>query len=348
MDDERYPPNLFGVLRKVYWSAGRDRRRIPHLAKIFLSFARHWTLLRMQRQAPVAIALMDRLGDIVSVEPVARYAKSRYPGRPIFWFTSLPYAELPTAFSAVDRVVAVQCLTEWALLRSTSSFAEVIDLHFSGVYCLKCVISFEKTKNVAFITADSHYHYGNQLTARCRCAGIPPLTDGPALALNVNEPRIPPEPFVVIHCEASDPKRNWRDESWRELVDLIADEMTVTVVEIGSSPRVIKEDRERRRNLCGTLPILATAEVIRQSALYIGIDSGPAHLANAVRTHGIILLGHFRDHERYMPYSGPYETGELADLLWADGPVSDLPLAPVIEAVKRRLRQALMVTEQIS
>lgn len=347
MPDHQYPPSLLRVLRMMYWAAGRDRKRIPHLRSVLWSFIRNWFLLRtmrhvVDRRAPVAIALMDRLGDIVSVEPVARYARSRYPDRPIFWFTSVPYAELPKAFGAVDRVVTVQCLTEWALLRSTSSFAEVMDLHFSGVYCLKCVVSFEKPGAASSITAESHYNFGNQLTTRCRCAGIPPITGGPELALDGRLERSPLDsdlaaPFVVIHCAASEANRDWRDENWRKLADFIADDMGMSVVEIGSFPRVIRANQEKRRNLCGALSILETAEVIRRAVLYVGIDSGPAHLANAVRTRGIILLGHFRGLERYMPYSGPYETGELADLIWAEGPVADLPVARVIDAVKRRL-----------
>lgn len=331
----------------MYWSAGRNPQRIPHLASVLFSFARNWIKMRLwrhviDRRPPVIIALMDRLGDIVTVEPVARYAREHYPGAPILWVTSAPYAALASEFKAVDRVITAKCRTEWQFLWKTCSAKKVIDLHFSGEYCLICTISFHKFGNISSIAADSHYNYGNQLTARSRCAGIPVLADAPEFAPAVESRRRAdglglPSTFIVMHCAASDPAREWRDENWFQLAEFVANELGVDVVEIGLSPRAIRADGPRRRNLCGQLSIMETAEVIRRARLFIGIDSGPAHLANAMRTRGIILMGEFRGLKRYMPYSGPYETGELADLIWADGPIADLPLAPVLEAVKRRI-----------
>ncbi len=341
------PLSLPRLFRMMYWSAGRDRRRIPHLASVLFSFAHNWTKMRfwrhvVDRRPPVIIALMDRLGDIVSVEPVARFAREHYPDAPILWVTSAPYAALVAGFKDVDRAITAKCRTEWQFLWKTSSTIKVIDLHFSGEYCLECIISFHKSGNISQITADSHYNYGNQLTARSRCAGIPVLADAPGFTPDaesrrrVDQLRLPPS-FIVMHCAASDPAREWCDENWSQLADFIAEQLGVEVVEIGLAPRAIHADGPRRRNLCGQLSIMETAEVIRRARLFIGIDSGPAHLANAMRTQGIILMGEFRGLKRYMPYSGPYETGELCDLILADGPVAFLPLASVLEAIKRRL-----------
>jgi heptosyltransferase III len=77
--------------------------------------------------------------------------------------------------------------------------------------------------------------------------------------------------------------------------------------------------------------------VIRRAAVFVGVDSGPAHLANAVGTYGIILLGHYRAYTRYMPYSGAYGDGRNARVLHNDGPASALPVARVLEALAPRL-----------
>ena len=331
----------------MYWSALRDPKRIPHLISVLFSFLHTLISLRLRRsfvdrRAPVAIALMDRLGDVVSVEPVARRARELFPDAPILWFTSAPYAEVVAAYPSVDRVVVVRCLTEWMLLWSAVSFEAVLDLHFNGTYCQSCVISLEKAGTAARITGDRHYHYGNQLTTRCLCAGLPPIALGPRLVPGktarhkVDALHLPAE-YVVFHCTASDHSREWSDENWPKLAAFAVGELAVDVVEIGLSPRAVRTDGPRRRSLCGQLSVMETAEVIRRARLFIGIDSGPAHLANATGTRGVVLMGHFRDHERYMPYSGEYETGALCDFLWAEGPVASLPLAPVQAAVRRRL-----------
>ena len=341
------PPTFLRVLRMMYWSAAGDPRRLPHLVGILLGFARNWTRLWLQRRfverrLPVAIALMDRLGDIVSVEPVARYARERFPDAPILWFTTAPYAEVVAAFPTIDRVVVVRCMTEWLLLWSAGMFQAVLDLHFTGTYCLDCVISVTKGGPAASITGDRHYHFGNQLATRCRCAGLSPIMQGPRLvpgaAVRTKVDTLDlPAAYAVIHCAASERVREWTDANWSRLTDFVACQLGVDVIEIGLSPRAVKTEGPRRRSLCGQLSVMETAEVIRRARLFVGIDSGPAHLANAVGTMGVVLLGHFRDHERYMPYSGGYETGALCDLLWADGPVASLPLAQVVAAVGRRL-----------
>ena len=60
--------------------------------------------------------------------------------------------------------------------------------------------------------------------------------------------------------------------------------------------------------------------------LYIGIDSGPAHLANAVKTPGVILLGRYWTWDYYMPYTGFYADARNCRILRHAGPVTDLPL----------------------
>jgi heptosyltransferase III len=91
------------------------------------------------------------------------------------------------------------------------------------------------------------------------------------------------------------------------------------VLEVGISPLVVRTDEDRARSLCGRLSILETAEVIRRAALYVGIDSGPAHLANAVAAPAVILLGRFFGFARYRPFSGGYADGSRATLLHAAG-----------------------------
>ena len=100
-----------------------------------------------------------------------------------------------------------------------------------------------------------------------------------------------PTHFVVIHCVSSEVIRDWPREKWIELVAEILEELGLPVVEIGTRAVVVTRDAIRRRSLCGKLSIQQTAEVMRRAALFIGIDSGPAHIANAVGSPGVILLG---------------------------------------------------------
>ena len=93
------------------------------------------------------------------------------------------------------------------------------------------------------------------------------------------------------------------------------------------------------KSLCGRLSILETAEVIRRAKLFIGIDSGPAHLANAVGTFGIIMLGNYLGFERYNPFSGGFCDGSKAVLLFGTGSVETIQVDSVFAKVEQHLDQ---------
>ncbi len=339
-----------GVLRKIYWSGRRDRRRIPHLVGVLAGFLRSASALAWQRWAlgrrlTISVGLVEHLGDIVAAEPVARAIRRDHPGASLRWFVRAPYAAVPARFPAIDRVVTVGCLTEWMLLRASGLAGEAIDLHINGRYCPKCSVPIGKGGVAAQIGPETYYRFGNLLRVQCLSAGLAPIEDGPVLDPGPDAERRAdglglPERFVVIHCASNEEARDWMVAKWRALVDHITLRLGLDVVEVGTVARVIVTNAGRERTLCGDLSILETAAVIRRSALLIGIDSGPAHIANAVGARGVILLGHYRGFERYMPYSGAYANGRLAELVRAEGPAATLTVETVVAAVERGLLAA--------
>jgi heptosyltransferase III len=105
-----------------------------------------------------------------------------------------------------------------------------------------------------------------------------------------------------------------------------------------------RNDDDNYRNLCGQTGIAESAEIIRRAALFIGIDSGPSHLANAVKTPGVILLGRLLKWDYYMPYTGFYADARYCRILRHTGPVSELPLEMCLNAVDEVLPALLDVT----
>jgi heptosyltransferase-3 len=226
-------------------------------------------------------------------------------------------------------------------LHATGIFGETWDLHHRGRICGGCCIPV--TKPGPGPDSDNYYRFGNLIAAQCLSAGIPPMPGGPALfpppraVAKVDRLGLPGR-FVAIHCLSNEDIREWPAPSWGRLVAAITRDLLVDVIELGLRPLVIEHDGERTRSLCGQLTILETAEVIRRAALFIGIDSGPAQLANAVGTQGVVLLGTYRGLDDYMPYSGGYQDGSIADLLRGAGAVANLPVETVLTAVARRLK----------
>lgn len=165
-----------------------------------------------------------------------------------------------------------------------------------------------KPTNLRKITLANYYNNGALLEAFSQGAGLPKLSGHPTFRIpretkaEVDALALPSN-FISIHCESIEAKRNWPVHLWNELLDELL--KTHNVIEIGSKPILCKEN-PRFFSFAGRLSILESAEVIRRSKLFVGIDSGPAHLANAVKTKGVLILGKYNDFKNYLPYTGFY------------------------------------------
>jgi ADP-heptose:LPS heptosyltransferase len=339
-------PSAREFLRFFYWRLRSNRKDAAHMLALLPAFVLNAIRLVRRihssgdRRPKVAIALVEHMGDIVAAEPIARLARQRFPDAWICWIARAPYASLPASYPEVDHVVAVRCLTEWMLLRRLGLFDVVWDLHVNARMCPRCCIP--QIKPGVLPDQQNYFDYGSLLDVQCLAAGLPRLADGPALTpppaavAAVDALALPPR-FIAIHCVSNDTRKDWPADKWQELIArILAADPTVTVVEVGLRPMAVVPDNARQRSLCGTLSILETAEVIRRAALFIGIDSGPAHLANAVGTPGVILLGSYVGFRSYMPYSGGYATGKAASVVRADGPVAGSPVDVVFTALAAR------------
>ena len=297
------------------------------------------------RQQQIAIVLIEHMGDIVACEPVARHVRAQHPDARITWVVKEQYRELVEHHPCVDDVLTVDCITEWNLLSASGLFDVVVNLHINGRNCPHCgcfpVARWETRHDV---TLDDYYDHGSLLPVFSSCAGLPPLTDGPKVHVpaevreRVDTMNLPSE-FIVFHCTSNEDSRDWGDDKWRELVALVKRAWNGAIVEVGSQPCAAALAPGDVVNLCGRLSLLECAEVIRRARLFVGVDSGPAHFANAVGTFGVVLLGDYKGFHRYVPYTGDFGSGRNAELVYPrTGPARLIPAARVAAIVRRRLR----------
>jgi len=340
-------PSTYQILKMLYWTMHKHPETRSHILAVIsgslsklaaLQFGR----LRRKHLPLVALALVEHMGDIVAAEPVARHARRKFPDAKILWFVRKPYRMLPDAYPEVTEVIVVQCITEWLLVWSYGTLDVVWDLHLSERSCPQCNAFFRKAGEPGKITFETYYDLGNLLNAHCMSAGIDKLQNGPVLTSSPDTIRSVdalalPARCIVIHAKSNDSARDWPEAKWTDLTNYLRKSFNGCVIEVGTEPRIIRSDGTKQRSLSGKLSVLETAEVIRRAELFIGIDSGPAHLANAVGTPGVLLLGHYQQFQSYMPYSGAYASELGATILRANGPVADLSTRDVIEAVTARL-----------
>jgi len=87
-------------------------------------------------------------------------------------------------------------------------------------------------------------------------------------------------------------------------------------------------------SLCGKLSIIETAELVRRSAFFVGVDSGPAHMANAWRRPALLLFGRFNGSDTFNPYEGYYLEATETAILRYPGPLREQQVSTVIAALE--------------
>lgn len=290
----------------------------------------------------VLVGLVEHLGDIVACEPISRHLRHERPDAHIVWAVRRPYRGLLEHNPHVDEIITVRCLTEWMHLVSGNPVDQVFDLHVPGKKCLICGMEHRRPDKRDNINASNYYRFGNLLEIGCALGNLPPLRDTPRVYIPQRSVAIVdalslPSRFAVIHGMSNEASRDWDPLKWAPLTRALSAEHGLKVVEVGLKS-VVQEQIADHVDLTGRLGILETAEVMRRSSLFIGIDSGPAHLANAVEAPGVILLGHYASYTRYMPYSGGYASGRTARIIHADAPASSIPVAQVMDAAREAIK----------
>jgi ADP-heptose:LPS heptosyltransferase len=106
--------------------------------------------------------------------------------------------------------------------------------------------------------------------------------------------------FIVIHPGSARPEKYWVPERWAEVIGHCQETLGRPCVLTGGSgdpfeqahlARVHAALRRPCADLSGELDLLTLAAVLAKAALFIGVDSGPMHLAAAFRRPQIVLFG---------------------------------------------------------
>ncbi len=293
----------------------------------------------VMRRELIIVAMLEHLGDIVACEPVVGHLRKAHPRAWLVWICTPRYAELIRHHPGIDTIATVPCLTSWIIVRRLRLGHRQIDLHVNGRACPICRRALENLADPS-VTLENYYDLGSLQQSFTQAAGLPRLDEQPTL-------HFPPEidrkikalglggDYVVIHAKSNEAARDWPLDRWPELARKIATESGLRIVEVGLASVLLGGGVEFT-NLCGQLNLMETARVIEKSRLFIGIDSGPAQLANAVRCPGVVLLGRYRTFINQMPYSGHYRSGG-ATLLRTPGSLDSLSVEEVAAAIRQRL-----------
>ena len=171
----------------------------------------------------------------------------------------------------------------------------------------------------------------------------------------------PTRPWIALAPGAGHPRRRWPLEHYQQVAQMAVAKRGCSVVVVGGRQDQELGSQLARRSahtldLTGQLSLRQTAAVLRRCRLLLSNDSGPAHMAEAVRTPVIVVSCHPRDgdpdHSQSIARFGPRNPNSCVlqpeRATPACGPSCEAPAAhcilsvpvdPVLAAVNRILRR---------
>jgi heptosyltransferase III len=321
------------------------KSRVSYLCNYYILY--FGSIIRRNKEV-VAISLIEHIGDIIANEPISREIRKRYPSATIIWFVRKPYKELVTYNPYIDKVYTVYCLTTWIKIQEKIKFEAVYDLHFNGRSCNNCHVPLKKENVNDSINYTNYFNFGGLLKAVCLHNRLEISDNRPHMYIPVKieakiKLLIPNENYIVVHCCSNELIKDWVNDKWDQLVREIIGDLKFHVVEIGTHSNLNIES-DLYHNLCSDLSILQSAAVIKKAKLFVGIDSGPAHMANALEIPGIILLGeYFFGMKNFNPYSGYYTYLENCRLIHSSDKVKSITVDTVIKSIEELLKFSSLV-----
>lgn len=201
-------------------------------------------------------------GDVLVASAVVPAIREKHPGHPVYFATSCPHTLMHNPH--IDYLVS-----------SESSLEE-----FEFKYDLDNAYENKPDCNILQAYAD----VAGVDVKKCKMYMACDRVDKPL----IND-------YVVIHAGVTDwVGRNWLSNCWKELALRIHD-AGYQIICIGGDKDAFVPCDVDVRNLT-TVNQLAT--IIRDAKLFIGIDSLPMHIAQAVNTPGVVFFGSVKPETR--------------------------------------------------
>lgn len=162
------------------------------------------------------------------------------------------------------------------------------------------------------------------------------------------------QPYLCIHPGSGTWVKQWKNELWAKVADTLIDQLDAQVVFTGGNgERALVDDIQNRMEhksytTAGDLSIEQLAALYDNAMVVLGPDSGPLHLAAAVKTPTVALFGPadplefapWGDKNHHMIITSPIGCRPCRVLDWGDDDpenhpcIRDITIGQVLEAAR--------------
>lgn len=301
----------------------------------FFSLTHFFLILFRRKKTSILIILTEHLGDIIAAEPLIQQIKAKYPSSKIHWLIRKPFQDLIIHHPQIDQVILEKSFLFTKLIAWCNPFHLTYHLHLSKTrkdpYFDEYLINAKADKKN--ITCENYLNKGNLLKNFSTIADFEYRSESPKIYLPPKNPWREKEAYIVVHRKSNNSLKDWKDEYWEVLIEDLISEFGLIVYDIGlDTPLNVKNPKFN--SLIGKTSLTETMQIIQNASYFLGVDSGPAHIANAFKIKSILLFGEFYNFKNYQVYAGNFEKPEIANFIRNEnGPTCEL----TFENVKKEI-----------
>jgi len=325
--------------------------------------------------APDASAVVIRLrslGDTVLTTPALALLRQARPDLRVHAVLERPFDQLLEGHPDVNGIVAAGPSGGWAerlsLIRTIRTLRPELCLNLHGGTTSALLTAFSGARWRA-----GYGHYRSQFvynvripraqevlgrapnaavhTAEHHAAAVFHLgadgSEAPAARLAA-APERREKPYAVFHVAAAYFTKQWAAEKFAETARFVRDRYRLTPVIVAGRGEIGLEEQFHEFDCCDALSIRELMSLIAGARLFVGNDSGPAHIAAAFGKPCVVVFGS-SDSSAWRPWKTPHEVVETewdckpcpGDRCYAfDEPrcILSVEVPHVQEAVERLLR----------
>ena len=304
------------------------------------------------------------VGDLVAATGALRALKRGYPGAEIT-LVSLPWATaLAPHLPHIDRFIPYpgtpgldgggdeESLERFLVRMRAERFDLAVNMHGRGPISTRLVARFGARRTASFVGGkeseiaaldvavpwDAEAHESRKLLLLAEEAGGISAGSEPELRVREEDdlrarallPTHLQRPLALVHPGASAPEKHWPREAFRQVAEGLV-RRGYTVAATGST----REKKLTRRvaapgslDLGGETDLSTLIALVARASVLVSNDTGPAHLAYALRTPSVTIFGPTTDVERWGPLIRERHTVLCGD------PISEISVEDVLQSVE--------------
>jgi ADP-heptose:LPS heptosyltransferase len=252
------------------------------------------------------VLLPGGLGDTVAAEPVLRVLKQ--DGEDLFIALRPGLGAIFDNHPDIDGTICIKAYSHGLLLKALTPWLRWTNLSADRLRCSFLKVRF-RNKAAHGITAFNFYDHQRTLSeAYAMLALGTRLDDRPEVFGEAGFDTIgylratfadASLPLLVLHSKATEDSRTWPAANVRDAVTILQHSVDVNVLECGLNP--VLSPSPRVKHMADQLSLPQQISVIQKAAVFLGVDSGFSHIADAAKVPMILLLAQYMAFRNYLP-----------------------------------------------